>query len=280
MNGDHTLAPRPPGRQALLEAAQTLLADSTGASVDAIAAAAGLSKTTFYRHFRSRAGLLAALDVEPDVGTRERILAAGADIIGRDGLADLSMDEVAAKADVSRATVYRVFPGKSALIDAVIVTYSPVTRIEERLAELGDEHLEVVLPELYRMAARAAAPRIGLLRAIFFGVTSGSDDALEGVGGPILEVIAALSGYLERQMDAGRLRRTNATLAAQILIGPMLFHLFSRPYAHHIAGFEISADEAAEEIAATMLRGFATSPAERVTDEPASASGQSNGNRP
>src|SRR6266498_2074802 len=100
-------------REVVLSAARTTLAGDRGASLHDVAAAAGVSRATIYRLFGSRDGLLQALDLEPDPGTRQRVLAAALDLVGRDGLARLSMDEVAATAGVSRASLYRLFPGKA-----------------------------------------------------------------------------------------------------------------------------------------------------------------------
>ena len=36
------------------------------------------------------------------------------------------MDDLATQADVSRATLYRLFPGKAALFRAIVVAYSPI----------------------------------------------------------------------------------------------------------------------------------------------------------
>lgn len=50
----------------------------------------------------------------------ERIHAAAGDLIARHGMAGLSIDQVAARAGCSRATVYRHVGGKAALRDAVL----------------------------------------------------------------------------------------------------------------------------------------------------------------
>ena len=243
-------------RSAILAVAGTLLTEDPGASMDQVASAAHVSRATFYRHFRSRADLLAALDLEPDPDSRERVLTAAAELIGRDGLAALSMDEVALRAGVSRASVYRLFPGKPALFEAVIIAFAPFRQIIEHLERVADEPPEVVLPAVYRMAAGAATARIGIIRSVFFEVTSGSPEAIQGAGRPIQAMIATLSGYLERQMDAGRLRRMHPTLAAQFLIGPLLFHFFTRPVAERLTGFELPLDEAVDQMVAAALRGL------------------------
>jgi AcrR family transcriptional regulator len=247
---------RPTTREVILAAAGPILAQEPGAPLDSVATAAQVSRATFYRHFRSRADLLAALDLQPEADTRDRILAAAADLIGRDGLTALSMDEVAARAGISRASVYRLFPGKPALFEAVILAFSPFRQIIEFVGQAGDQPPQVVLPAIYRMAAATAATRIGLLRAVFFEVTSGSADAMAGAGRPIQAMIGALGGYLAHQMDAGRLQRMHPTLAAQLLIGPLLFHLFTRPFARQLTGFDLSLEDAVDQMVAAALRGL------------------------
>lgn len=58
---------------------------------------------------------------EPDTPTRERLLAATAEVLGRHGMTKLSLSEVAQEAGVSRPTLYRWFPSKRDLLDAFVV---------------------------------------------------------------------------------------------------------------------------------------------------------------
>jgi AcrR family transcriptional regulator len=61
-----------------------------------------------------------------DRSSRERILAATAEVLGRNGMTKLSLSEVALRAGVSRPTLYRWFASKRELLDAalrVIVAY-------------------------------------------------------------------------------------------------------------------------------------------------------------
>ncbi len=58
----------------------------------------------------------------PDAdSTRQRILAATAEVLGRNGTSKLSLSEVAAQAGVSRPTLYRHFADKHELLDAFVV---------------------------------------------------------------------------------------------------------------------------------------------------------------
>jgi len=59
--------------------------------------------------------------VEADNSTRQRILAATAEVLGRNGMTKLSLSEVALQAGVSRPTLYRWFASKRDLLDAFVV---------------------------------------------------------------------------------------------------------------------------------------------------------------
>jgi TetR/AcrR family transcriptional repressor of uid operon len=56
-----------------------------------------------------------------DNSTRDRILAATAEVLGRNGMTKLSLSEVAQQAGVSRPTLYRWFSSKRELLDAFVV---------------------------------------------------------------------------------------------------------------------------------------------------------------
>ena len=59
--------------------------------------------------------------VEVDSSTRQRILAATAEVLGRNGMSKLSLSEVAVQAGVSRPTLYRWFASKKDLLEAFVV---------------------------------------------------------------------------------------------------------------------------------------------------------------
>src|SRR5207237_10123919 len=142
---------------------------------------AGTAKAGLYREFESRAALLEALRLDPELGAKDRILAAALEMIGDRGLAQLSMDELAGRAGVSRATIYRLFPGKPALFEGVLLAYSPIEPVTGAMRAMAAQPPEVVMPELalifYRAIAGPGAPRLGLLKAIFSEASSLTPDA-------------------------------------------------------------------------------------------------------
>jgi AcrR family transcriptional regulator len=90
-----------------------------------------------------------AVVVQPvDKSSRERILAATAEVLGRNGRTKLSLSEVATHAGVSRPTLYRWFASKKELLDAFSVweRQSYERTVAEVTADLPDhERLDAVL---------------------------------------------------------------------------------------------------------------------------------------
>ena len=58
------------------------------------------------------------LTADADISTRQRILAATAEVLSRKGMTKLSLSEVALQAGISRPTLYRWFASKEELLDA------------------------------------------------------------------------------------------------------------------------------------------------------------------
>jgi AcrR family transcriptional regulator len=243
-------------RETVLQAARTLLERDRAASLHDVASAAGVSRATVYRLFRSRDGLLQALDLEPDPDARQRALAAGLDLLDRDGLARLSMDEVAAAAGVSRASLYRLFPGKAALLRELLISFSPIEPIVEVVDRLRDRPPEEVIPVIARVAARSLAGRVGVLRTLLFEVSGASDEAAEGIHYMATRGIGTVARYVAEQMAAGRLRPVHPLLAIQSLAGPIMVHLVTRRAAERELDVGLSVEEAAVELAEQWLRAM------------------------
>ena len=162
-------------------------------SMDEIAAAAGVSRAALYGLFGSRRAILEAMGVEVPPSVADRILAAGAELVAERGLGGLSLDEVASRSGASRATVYRLFPGKAALFRAVVLAYLPV---DEALAmmENTDRSPTEVMGALARGLTQAGSVRIGVLRSVLFEVVRGEDGRAVRMVGTDADITDTASG--------------------------------------------------------------------------------------
>jgi AcrR family transcriptional regulator len=219
--------------------------------------AAGISLRQLYRLFGSRDNLLRALHQELPPGARERVLEAAFALLGQSGWADLSMDELAARADVSRATLYRLFPGKPALFRELITTYSPWEPIARVLEEPGVANAtpDQVIPRVAQALAEALTDRSAVLLRMVFEMSRGDPDTAEGVQRSLQRGLTDLIRYLRHQMAAGRLRQTHPVLALQLLAGPIVAHELTRPLAG-LLGFTLSRQQVVGEVADSWLRAM------------------------
>ena len=209
--------------------ASRLLARNRQASVEDIAIAAGGSPTTFYRAFPSRAQLLHAIEVQPEPDTRERVLDASIRMLRTQTLTELSMDSLASEAGVSRANLYRLFPGKSALFKAILLAYSPFEPVMAVFARAGDRPPEEVIPEVVLTAYRTVAGHTGIVRTLLLEVTSMTPEFAQAFADTGLRAFGTFAQYLAGQMAAGRLRRMHPMLAVQSLVGGVMFHMLAAP---------------------------------------------------
>jgi len=240
-----------------MSVARELLAHDASAPVARIADEAGVSRATFYRHFGSRASLLESVELEPRPDARARILAAAKDMLIGTSLAELSMDELAKAGGVSRGTLYRLVPGKGALLRELIETYSPFETIRAILADHRDDPPEIVFPLIGHAIVGVAGERLGLMRAIFHEVTSGGPAIAEM--GPLFEqTLGLLAQYITGQMAAVRIRPMHPILALQAFVGPIFFHLMTRPLIEQLVPLPMDPEAAVEELVASALEGLAT----------------------
>jgi len=236
--------------------AARLLSRDRQSSIDEIALAAGVSRATFYRAFTSRADLLDALEVQPEPDTRQRVLDASIHMLRNQSLKDLSMDELAAEAGVSRANLYRLFPGKAALFRAIVVAYSPIEPVLAVLARAGDRPPDEVIPEIVLAAYRTVAGRTGILRTLLLEVTSMNAELSEAFAETGLRAFGAFGQYLAGQMAAGRLRRMHPIIALQSLVGGVMFHMLASPVLTQATLDVPAGEEVALQLAQVWLRGM------------------------
>ncbi len=125
---------------------------------------------------------------------RDRLLDAAESCFHRFGIAKTTVEDVAKEANVSRATVYRYFEGRDAIVSGVILreTERYLNRVRPRVeshADLGDALLEFV--EVTLRAARRDET-VGLLFT--------TDEGLDA-SGILREASVALFEMVERFLD-------------------------------------------------------------------------------
>jgi len=253
-------------REEVLEDVGRAYAGATQPTMNELAAAAGVSLSTLYRLFGSRQTLLRELEVELPPSARERVLDAAYELVGQLGLADLAMEEVAARAGVSRATLYRLFPGKSELFRDLLRSRSRWEVIAGSLEAMSDRPPDEVMPATARALVGATARAGGLLLPLLSELSRGTPEITEGAAYAAGRWVDAIGRYLTAQMDAGRLRRMDPLLAFTAFAGPIAVHLLTRPLAERYLGVTMPVQDAIDELVQAWLRAMAPDGSADTTD--------------
>lgn len=242
-------------RPEVLARAREALAENPRLSMAALAERLGMSRRSLYQVAGSREVLVREAGLEPGPTLRQRVVHAAALVLAERGVAGLSVDEAALRADVSRASAFGFFPGKGALFQELVRTYTPMDEMRRRLAQMPDAPPETVMVELAQSLLRMSPFGVGVMRAMLVELPLGPDGVEDGLG-DTLAAYADLAAYLTRQMAAGRLTPTDPYLATQLFVGPILMHLFTRDRAARLLHVTLDDDHTAETFAAAWLRAM------------------------
>ncbi|WEK01347.1 MAG: TetR/AcrR family transcriptional regulator [Candidatus Sphingomonas phytovorans] len=141
---------------------------------------------------------------------REAILDAATDIFLHHGYLGSSMDEVAARAAVSKQTVYKHFASKEALFVAIVssMTGAAGDKVQREIADLGeqDDPERQLLAYAERQLMVVLTPRLMQLRRLVIGEAGRFPELGRALqeGGPG-RAVAGLASALARWTDRGLL---------------------------------------------------------------------------
>lgn len=160
----------------------------------------------------------------PPGGTRQRILEATYACVARLGMAKTTMEDVAREADLSRATLYRAFPGgRDEVLDAV-VTWE-VARFFRRVGEaIHPEELDAVaVLERGLVAASDGMEHHELLQRL---LREEADELLPSLATVMPLVQRALADWYRPYLEAAPLRPgVDPEVAADLVARMALSHL-------------------------------------------------------
>lgn len=174
------------------------------------------------------------------------ILTAAFELIAERGVRDLRVDDIADRARVGKATIYRRYRSKDELVTAAVAALVS----EIKLPDTGSTHGDLLAlmrsaVEVYSGSAEAAA-----MPSLVDAMSRDASLARAVREGFLADRRAALRAMLERGVERGDLRADlDLELALDVLGGPLFYRLL-------ITGGPIDR-ELAEGVVELILRGFA-----------------------
>jgi len=143
--------------------------------------------------------------------TRDRILEAALTAYGTEGFAATSLDALAEQLGIRKQTILYWFPSKKALFEAVIdeaaLDLIAAFDIAATTGLRGMDQVEAIIKRVFRLAARRPQ-LLGLVREVSRPGSLSAERLADRVG----PVFSRAADFLEREMDAGRFRRSDPSM--------------------------------------------------------------------
>lgn len=191
---------------------------------------------------------------------RQQIIDGALEAFSEKGFDGASNKDIASAAKIaSPGLIYHYFKDKVDLLHQMIEARMPLLHLINEAEGMLDQEPDVVLPMLAVKILRAYDqwPAMAIIRVVFA-------EAMRNprVAKMVLEVgpgrgMRIMSAYLERQMDAGVLRRMDPNVATRVFVGPLLVYSLTKNVFNDPATHAISHEEMAREAAGVFLRGMA-----------------------
>lgn len=192
------------------------------------------------------------------------LIAAAFDLFVERGFAATRMEDIAARAGVSKGTVFLYFESKQALLRAVVEdAVLPHLNAGEAMVEEGaGESPGMLLSQLLQRFAAALSDRrlAGLPKLISAEAGNFPELAAYYHDNVVMRIRRLIVGVLDRGVAAGVFRPCDTTLVARLAIAPILFDCMWRQMPDVCEAVPVPADAFIETHLELFLRGLLLNP--------------------
>jgi AcrR family transcriptional regulator len=188
---------------------------------------------------------------------REQIINAAIQVFAQKGFSKATNKDIAREAGITPGLIYYYFESKEQLLEAVIESRSPLRLVISPPPQLLTlppgmflrfmirQILGIIEDENFVQVIRVMLPEI-----------IHNPQMTPMVAGLLQRVLDFLTNYFESQMQAGELRRTDASLIAQIFVSSVMGFVLRRQIIRDPLALQYSHEQIADTLAETMLSGL------------------------
>jgi AcrR family transcriptional regulator len=190
---------------------------------------------------------------------REQIIDAALQVFSQKGFAGATNKDIARQAGITPGLIYHYFASKEDLLMAVVERHSPLRLINSLPSQVLDLPPEAFLRFMLTHILEIVEGEYfsGLLRVILSETLHGDNEYLRGIASGVFRRGAEFLGhYLEKKMESGELRRGDAQLDAQLLMGSLVSFFMRRHVLRDPLIMRYSHAQIVEHIVQTLLLGM------------------------
>jgi AcrR family transcriptional regulator len=204
-----------------------------------------------------------------DARPRE-IVEAALEVFAERGFAAARLDDVAARARVSKGTLYLYFPNKAELFKAVVrETLLPNLAEAEATARGFAGPTPALLATLITaLATTVAQSRVGAIPKLVIAEAANFPDIARFYREEVIERgLGLIAALIRRGIERGEFRPVDPLHAARTTVAPLLFVALWRHSFERTGGQPLDVEAYAQTCTSIIIAGLSARPAGRTTDE-------------
>lgn len=152
------------------------------------------------------------------------IIASASSLFAKKGFNGTKTREIAARAGVSEALIFKHFPSKEDLYAAILAEESPVPALLSSVKNLAEKRNDVEVFQVIANTIVGGAPDPELMRLIFFSALEGHELSDMFFQNHIRVFYDFLAGYIQQRIDEGAFQPVPPLIAARSFMGMLIYH--------------------------------------------------------
>ncbi|HEU4329308.1 MAG TPA: TetR/AcrR family transcriptional regulator [Roseiflexaceae bacterium] len=189
---------------------------------------------------------------------RHQILEAALKVFSTKGFQKATNKDIAEAAGISPGLIYWYFKDKQDLFLSIIRERAPIFTMlaqTEQLMGLPPEQALVLVARAF-LGAYHSPVMVGIFRMLISEAIRFPQIAEMFYSQGLSTVLHALSAYMARQMEAGRLRQGEPMLAARTFMGMLVVHILAREVLRQPEAIALSDQQVIDNAVAVFLHGM------------------------
>ena len=160
----------------------------------------------------------------PAAARKASIILAAAALFGEKGFNGTKTREIAARAGVSEALIFKHFPSKEDLYAAILTEKSPLPDLLQRIKVLAEQHNDVEVFTTIAETIVGGAPDQNLMRLILFSALESHEMSDMFFQNHIRHFYDVLAAYIEQRIEDGAFQPVEPLVAARAFMGMLIYH--------------------------------------------------------
>jgi len=158
------------------------------------------------------------------VARKASIIRSAAALFGEKGFSGTRTREIAARAGVSEALIFKHFPSKDDLYAAILARKSPVPGLLERIKALVEQRNDVEVFTVIAETIVGGAPDQNLMRLILFSALESHELSDMFFQNHIRHFYDVLASYIDQRIQDGAFQPVPPLVAARAFMGMLIYH--------------------------------------------------------